>query len=66
MNVAHLEHEEWMRGRKRPTKETLAKALKLLDQGGKNPPEPGDELPAGYRRMATGSRAPAGRRQKRA
>lgn len=46
--LAHLEHEEWVRRRRKPTRESLAKALRLLDQGGTNPPEPGDELPKGY------------------
>jgi hypothetical protein len=46
--LAHLEHDEWARNRKKPTKESLARALKLLNQGGKNPPVPGDELPEGY------------------
>jgi hypothetical protein len=46
--LAYMEHEEWVRGRNKPSKESLARALKLLNQGGKNPPEPGDELPEGY------------------
>jgi hypothetical protein len=40
--------DEWVRSRKKPTRESLAKALRLLDQGGNNLPEPGDELPEGY------------------
>lgn len=43
--LAHLEHEEWSRHRKQPTKELAARALSLLDKAGVNPPEPGDELP---------------------
>ena len=47
--LAHLEHEEWARKRKLPTKELAARALTLLDKAGKRPVEPGDELPKGYR-----------------
>jgi hypothetical protein len=47
--LAHLEHEEWARKRKRPTKALAARALNLLDKAGNKPVEPGDELPKGYR-----------------
>ena len=48
--LAHLQHEEWVRSRKEPTPELAAWALKLLERPSKNPVEPGDELPPGYRR----------------
>jgi hypothetical protein len=47
--LAHLEHEEWVRNRKQPSKELAARALKLLDKAGSKPVEPGDELPKGHR-----------------
>jgi len=47
--LAHLEHEEWVRKRKPPSKELAKRALSLLDKGGNRPPEVGDELPEGYR-----------------
>ncbi len=47
--LAHLEHEEWMRSRKQPSKELAARALRLLDKAGNKPVEPGDELPKGHR-----------------
>jgi hypothetical protein len=47
--LAHLEHEEWARKRKQPTKELAARALILLAKAGSKPVEPGDELPKGYR-----------------
>ena len=47
--LAHLEHEEWARKRKQPTKELAARALTLLDKAGDRPVQPGDELPKGYR-----------------
>jgi hypothetical protein len=47
--LAHLEHEEWLRNRKQPSKELAARALILLDKAGSQPVEPGDELPKGYR-----------------
>jgi hypothetical protein len=57
-------HDEWVRNRKKPTKESLAKALRLLDQGGNNPPEPGDELPAGYALKASASLSVVSRRRR--
>jgi hypothetical protein len=47
--LAHLEHEEWVRSRKQPSKELAARALKLLDKAGNKPVEAGDELPKDYR-----------------
>jgi hypothetical protein len=47
--LAHLEHEEWVRTRKQPTKELAARALNLLDKARNKPVEPGDELPKTYR-----------------
>lgn len=64
--VAHLEHDAWLRSRKKPTKESLSQALKLLEQGGKNAPEPGDELPVGYRREVSASGQVPTKRKKRA
>jgi hypothetical protein len=34
--LAHLEHEEWARNRKQPTKELVARALSPLDRAGSN------------------------------
>jgi len=48
--LAHLQHEEWARNRKKPTPELLAEALGILDRMGSDTVEPGDELPEGYRR----------------
>ena len=60
--LAHLEHEEWVRSRRKPTAQIRARALKLLDQGGKNAPVPGDELPEGYSPSASRKRASTRRR----
>jgi hypothetical protein len=46
--LAHLEHEEWARNRKQPSKELATRALRLLDKAGSRPAEPGDELPKHY------------------
>jgi len=46
--LAHLEHEEWVRGRKRPTAALAARAMSLLDKAAGVPAEDGDELPEGY------------------
>ncbi len=47
--LAHLQHEEWVRNRKKPTPELAAEALAILDRLGSDKVEPGDELPEGYR-----------------
>src|ERR1700730_83556 len=47
--LAHLEHEEWARKRKQPTKDLAARALDLLDKARNKPVEPGDELPKAHR-----------------
>lgn len=47
--LAHLEHDEWLRNRKRPTSAVVAKALYTLDHDGEQAVEPGDELPSGYK-----------------
>lgn len=47
--LAHMEHEEWLQNRSKPTPKSLARALSLLDKPGSLAPEPGDELPPGYR-----------------
>lgn len=49
--LVHLEHEEWLRSRKQPSKQLAARALKLLNKAGNKPVEVGDELPKGYRRV---------------
>jgi hypothetical protein len=48
--LAHLEHEEWVRNRKKPTKELAARALALLDRAGTEPSEWEDALPEAYRK----------------
>jgi hypothetical protein len=47
--LAHLQHEQWVARRSKPTTERISRALKILDRPTHNPPEPGDELPEGYR-----------------
>ncbi len=47
--LAHLEHEEWVRRRKRPTEQSIEKALRVLDGAGSEAPAIGDEIPEGYR-----------------
>ncbi len=47
--LAHLEHDEWLRHRKKPTSAVVAKALHSLDEDGEQAVEPGDELPSGYK-----------------
>lgn len=46
--LAHLEHDEWLKNRKKPNAQAIAKALYTLDHDGQQVVEAGDELPAGY------------------
>ena len=46
--LVHLEHEEWVQRRKKPTQQMLDEALKILEKTAHDPIEPGDELPEGY------------------
>ena len=47
--LAHMEHDEWTRNRKAPTKELATRALALLEKAGTKEPEHGDALPKGYK-----------------
>jgi hypothetical protein len=47
--LAHLEHDEWLRNRKKPNPQAIAKALYTLDHDGEQAVEQGDELPASYK-----------------
>ncbi len=46
--LAHLEHDEWLTSRSKPTAKAIAKALHTLDHDGEQAVEEGDELPVGY------------------
>lgn len=46
--LARMQHEQWLARRSKPTPELIAGALRALDSGSNNPPEPGNELPEGY------------------
>lgn len=48
--LAHLEHEEWLKRRKLATNADREEALRILHRRRGAAPEPGDELPQGYRR----------------
>jgi hypothetical protein len=47
-NVADLQHEEWVARRAKPTRESIAKALEILDRPTGHAPEEQDRLPKGY------------------
>ena len=42
--LAHLEHEEWITARKKPSENLAKRALALLDKAALHPAEPGDQL----------------------
>ncbi|MGA3371480.1 MAG: hypothetical protein ABSC48_06920 [Terracidiphilus sp.] len=46
--VVHLQHEEWLATRPKPTAARISRALAILDRPTQNAPDPGDELPDGY------------------
>lgn len=41
----HLQHDEWLAARPKPTAARISRALAILDRPTQNAPEPGDELP---------------------
>lgn len=58
--LAHLQHEEWVARRPKPTSAAIARALNVLDRPTGHSPAEGDELPKGYisvRRKYVGKRA---------
>lgn len=61
--LAQVEHDEWARKRKQPTKELAARALSLLDKAGSKPVEPGDELPEGCKPLRNTQTRVSGRKQ---
>ena len=46
--IVHLQHDEWLATRPKPTAARIARALAILDHSSQNAPDPGDELPEGY------------------
>ena len=46
--LAHLEHDEWLARRAKPTAARIARALEILSGSAGREPEPGDRLPKGY------------------
>ena len=46
--LAHLEHDEWLARRAKPTAARIARALEVLSSSKGKQPEPDDRLPKGY------------------
>lgn len=46
--LAHLQHEEWLARRRKPTPERIAQALVILNRPTGIAPDPEDRLPEGY------------------
>jgi hypothetical protein len=46
--IVHLQHDEWLASRPKPTAARISRALGILDRTTENAPDPGDELPDGY------------------
>lgn len=46
--LAHLEHDEWVHGRKQPTQSLVDEALRVLNKTSKRTVAEGDELPPAY------------------
>lgn len=46
--LVHLQHEEWLATRPKPTAARISQALAILDQPTQNSPGSGDALPDGY------------------
>ena len=46
--LAHLEHDDWARGRKQPTQSLIDEALRVLNKTSKRTVAENDEPPAAY------------------
>ena len=46
--LAHLEHDEWAEGRKKPTQRLIDEALSIINKRSRGHVEPDDRLPEGY------------------
>lgn len=46
--LAHLQHEEWLATRPKPSEKRVARALAILDRHTRSSPAPEDVLPKGY------------------
>jgi hypothetical protein len=57
--LAHLQHEEWLAHRPKPSADLIARALDILDRPGSQAPADFDKIPDGYaaahRRSAGGN-----------
>jgi len=47
--LAHLQHEQWLARRSKPTAAKISRALEILDRPTPVAPAPEDGLPEGYR-----------------
>jgi hypothetical protein len=46
--LAHLQHDEWLASRPKPTRRRIARALAILDRPTRSSPAPDDAVPKGY------------------
>ena len=46
--LVHLQYDEWLATRPKPTAARISRALAVLDRLTQNAPDPGDELPDGH------------------
>jgi hypothetical protein len=58
--LAHLEHDEWLARRAKPTAERITRALDILDRPTRHKPAPEDVLPENY--TSRSSRSPKPKR----
>jgi SOS-response transcriptional repressor LexA len=58
--LVHLEHDEWLASRRKPSADRIARALTILEKSGAKAPDSGDEMPVRFtsiRRSAEYKRA---------
>lgn len=60
--LAHLQHEEWLSRRRKPTPEGHAQAMAFFNRPKGIEPDPEDQLPDGYVSIASGGDHSPGRR----
>lgn len=61
--VAYLQHEEWVARRAHPTQALVSKALQILNRPTSGHPEPGDDLPQGYKSVSRKGHSDGNRRK---
>ena len=61
--LAHLQHEQWLAARPKPTANVKARALEALDKSAAAYPDESDSLPADYRPVQRSQKKVSGKKR---